>query len=137
MITRYLHEHGIDHIELVGMLDHPKVIEYLKKARFLVLPSKWYEGFPRVLVEAMACGVPSVVSNIGSMKKIITDRYSGLHFEVNKADDLAEKISSLWNNPILLESMGKNARAEYEKKYTPETNYNQLMEIYRFAINPR
>lgn len=136
-IAQYLLDHDMNQIKLVGSLVHSEVLECVKKAQFLVLPSKWYEGFPRVLVEAMACGVPSVVSNIGSQQEIIINRYSGLHFEVNNPYHLAEIIAKLWNNPDLLERMGKNARIEYEKKYTPEENYNQLMDIYQFVLNTR
>jgi len=46
------------------------------------------------------------------------------------ADDLSEKIKTLWDNPDLNKQMGKNARQEYLNRYTPETNYPMLMNIY-------
>ena len=58
----------------------------------------------------------------------------GLHFTPGDAADLATKVR--WASAHLEEMrwMGLNARRVYEKKYTPERNYEMLMEIYESAI---
>lgn len=106
----------------------------MKQARFLVLPSLWYEGFPMVMAESLACGTPVVGSRLGAMQEIITDRRTGLHFNTGDPVDLAEKVKWAWNHPLKLAEMGHEARRDYESLYTPEVNYSLLMSIYEQAI---
>ena len=125
---------GDPNIEYLGKLPSEQVIDWVKDAEFLVLPSICYEGFPMVLVEAMCCGTPSIVSKLGSMEEIISHGKTGLHFEAGNSDDLSLKVNNLIENKALLATMAYNARQEYLAKYTPEINYQQLMTIYQHAI---
>ena len=68
------------------------------------------------------------------MSEIVDDRVTGLHFNPNDPQDLAEKVEWAWNHPSELAKMGRAARRKYEADYTPEKNYSQLMEIYEQAI---
>ena len=52
-------------------------------AKFIVLPSVWYEGFNRILLEGLAKGTPIIASNLGSMQAIIEHRRTGLLFRPN------------------------------------------------------
>ena len=124
-----------DYIHFLGSQTSEQVHLLMSQAQFLVMPSIWYEGFPMVLVEAFAHGVPVICSRLGGMAEIVEDRVTGLHFEAGNADDLAEKINWLIAHPYECEIMGENARTEYLEKYTPETNYKQLMSIYQEAID--
>jgi len=125
---------NIDNIAFRGFLSREDTLATLKSARFLVMPSLWYETFGLVIVEAFACGIPVICSRLGAMAEIVHDGVNGLHFTPGDVADLAEKVTSAWNNPGSLESMGHNARAEFENRYTSEKNYPALMEIYRQAI---
>lgn len=100
----------------------------------LLMPSIWYENFPRTLVEAFACGLPVIASRLGAMAALIEDGKTGLLFEPGNAQDLAAKMQWAEANPEAMRRMGEAARAEYEAKYTAEKNYQQLMTIYEDAI---
>ena len=89
---------------------------------------------PIAVTEAFACGVPVVASRLGAMAEIIEDGRTGLLFEAGNVEDLANKVRWLFEHPEKAETMGRNARAEYEAKYTPERNYQMLMEIYQMAM---
>jgi len=104
------------------------------RAVFLVMPSECYEGFPLVLVEAFAQGLPVIASHLGSMAEIVKDGVIGLHFGPGDAGDLAAKVRWAANHPEEMLRMGKQARRVYEEKYMPEANYHQLMAIYQVAI---
>ena len=124
-------------IEYLGELLRPSVFILMKKADVLIFPSEWFEGFPLVIAEALACGLPVITSDIGSQAEIIRNGYSGLHFRSGDPDDLRTKVDWLLNHPDSQEKMGRNARKEYEEKYTPERNYQILLDIYARAIENR
>jgi glycosyltransferase involved in cell wall biosynthesis len=121
-------------IEYLGQLNHTSVNDFLKKARFLVFPSKLYEGLPMTILEAFSCGVPVIASDLASRVGIIRDSETGLLYSSNDPTNLASKVEWLWNHPEESVRMGHNARKEYEEKYTPERNYEMLMDIYTQAI---
>jgi hypothetical protein len=59
---------------------------------------------------------------------------SGVVFPAAQASALLGKVRVAWGQPTELERMGKNARTEFEQKYTEDTNYEMLMRIYEAAI---
>jgi len=121
-------------IRVLGQLRAADVVASIKAVRLLVMPSIWYECFPRVLLEAYACGRPVVASRLGSMAEIVKDGETGLLFEPGNPADLAAKVRWLLDRPEEQLRMGRNARAEFEARYTAERNYDQLMSIYQKAI---
>src|ERR1700691_5565501 len=86
------------------------------------------------MIEAFACGVPVICSRMGAMQEVVEDGRTGLHFNPGDSQDLAEKVEWALNHPERMHQMGKEARQEYERKYTAEKNYPRLMEIYQDAI---
>jgi len=118
-----------------GSLSRTDTIAAMKEARFLVVPSQWYEGFPMVIAEAMACGTPVVCSRLGAMEEIVADHRTGLHFTAGDAEDLAQKAVWAWTHPVETSEMGRAARLEYERNYTAEGNYISLMEIYERVLH--
>jgi glycosyltransferase involved in cell wall biosynthesis len=122
--------HGLSRVSFHGYLAPDRVIPVVKHARFLVFPSESYEGMPRTILEAFACGVPVIASRLGAMQEIIADGRTGLHFTPGDAEDLAAKVAWAWTHPEEMRIMGPAARAEYEAKYTAERNYQALMDIY-------
>ena len=121
-------------IDFLCRLSDEQVAKEMTQASFLVMPSEWYEGFPLVLVEAFAHGLPVVASRLGSMAEIVEDGVSGLHFDPGNPHDLAQKVQWMHKHPDECRQMGENARRVYEKKYSPEKNYKILMDVYRQTI---
>jgi glycosyltransferase involved in cell wall biosynthesis len=134
-VEKFIQQNKLKNIELVGYCPKEKVFSYIKKSRFLIFPSEWYETFGRTIIEAFACSIPIIISRLGAMKEIVKDNYTGLNFEPGNAKDLVEKIKWAWTHKKDMQRMGENARKDYEEKYTPKKNYKQLMKIYQFAIN--
>jgi glycosyltransferase involved in cell wall biosynthesis len=126
--------HGLSQICFHGRLASDELMPMMKGARFLVLPSEWYESFPVTLAEAFACGVPLIASRLGAMQEIVADGRTGLHFTPGDADDLAAKVEWAWTHPEEMQAMGRAARAEYEAKYTAERNYDMLMGVYQKVL---
>jgi glycosyltransferase involved in cell wall biosynthesis len=122
-------------IEWLGRKPLEEVYTLLKDALFLVFPSEWYEGLPRILIEAFAVGTPVLATNLGSMSSLVIPHKTGLHFQPGNADDFIAQIRWLMANPGALAQMRETTRLEYESKYTPDQNYHQIMEIYAIALN--
>jgi glycosyltransferase involved in cell wall biosynthesis len=118
-----------------GRLSREEVIEAVKGARFVIVPSTLYEGFPMCIVESFACGTPVLCSRLGGLAEIVQQDLTGLHFNPGDSLDLAAKVEWAWNHPLELWQMGRAARAKYETDYTAEKNYSLLMEIYEQALS--
>jgi glycosyltransferase involved in cell wall biosynthesis len=118
-----------------GRLDVTETRMAMKRAAFLIVPSVWYETFSLNIAEAFACGTPVICSRLGAMQENVADHRTGIHFTAGDAKDLAQKVDWAWTHPDELALMGKEARREYENRFTPEKNYARLMEIYEQTVS--
>ena len=132
----FVQTEGLKDVKVLGRRPREDVFWLMREARGLMFPSEWYEGFPMTITEAFACGLPVIASRLGAMAEIIDDGRTGLHFEPGDAEDLAAKVEWAWSHPEAMQAMGREARREYEEKYTAERNYKMLMDIYHHAVAP-
>lgn len=86
-----------DHVALVGGQLPAQVAEYINAADVLTLPS-WTEGYPNVLVEALACGCPVVATDVGGIPEIVT-RDNGVLVAPRDVDSLTEGFRQALNTP--------------------------------------
>jgi glycosyltransferase involved in cell wall biosynthesis len=121
----------ISGIEFTGRKRFHECMDLLKDARFMIMPAVCYENFPMAIREAFACGKPVIASNLGAMAELVDEGKTGLLFEPGNSEDLAAKISWMLKNEDACIAMGKNARKEFEEKYTAEKNFQILMGIYQ------
>jgi glycosyltransferase involved in cell wall biosynthesis len=128
---------ALECVHFAGWIGSAAVIHRLRAARFLVVPSTCYEGFPLAIAEAYACGVPVIAAGHGGLAEIVFDGFTGLHFKPGDVDDLAAKVDWAWSHPEEMKCMGRNARAEFETKYTPGFALARLQAAYDFAIGMR
>ncbi len=120
--------------EFVGFLDRAQLLAFHHKARFLVVPSKCFEMCPLVISEAMSHGLPVIASRIGGLAEIVDDGITGLLFEPGNAEELAEKMTLLWENPDLCRRMGQAGREKAIREYSEDVYYGRLMAVYKRAI---
>jgi glycosyltransferase involved in cell wall biosynthesis len=125
----------VPNAELLGALPVAAVMQLMERAGALVLPSVWYENFPRTIVEAFAKGLPVIASRLGAMAELIEDGRTGLLFEPADPEDLAARMRWAVAHPQQMREMGERARRTYLERYTPEANMRRLDEIYREAID--
>ncbi len=121
----------------LGFKPLDEILRLMHAASYLVLPSIWFENFPRTIVEAYACSLPVIASRLGALPEIVLDGETGLLFDPNSAGDLAQKLQWAATHPDEMLAMGRNARARYERLYTPRANYNLLSGIYAESIESR
>ena len=68
------------------------------------------------------------------MKELVDPRRTGLHFNIGNSEDLVTKVEWLLEHPQQLEKMRYEARVEFENRFSAQTNYQQLIDIYQQAI---
>lgn len=124
----------LENIEFTGGKSFNECMELLKGARFMVMPSIWYETFGLTIVEAFACGKPVIASNLGAMADLVKHGQTGLLFEPGNPKDLADKIMWMLEHEDECIQMGKNARRVFEEEFTAEKNFEILMGIYKRVI---
>ncbi len=115
---------------------HEEVPEYLACMDALVLPSyttpQWTEQFGRVLVEAMACGVPVVGSTSGAIPSVIGD--AGLVFPERDAAALAKCLERLTTEPALREDLRRRGLERARTGFSWEHVAGLMCDVYREAL---
>ena len=107
---------------------------FWQNCRFLVLPSKCYEGFPTTLLQAMYYGKPAIVPDIGGLPEIIRDGINGRLFKFGDSDSLASAINELWSSPDKVQKMGEEGLQLLSKYYTAEEVSSKLLSYYEDVI---
>jgi len=120
-------------IRLHGQKLQAECQEALAQSQFLVMTSRVYEGFPRVIVEAYACGRPVVVPRLGGMAAVVEEGMTGLLYRPGDANDLVEKVRWLMAHPDELARMSAHTLRTYHARYSPKINREQLLGIYAQA----
>jgi glycosyltransferase involved in cell wall biosynthesis len=118
----------------LGWLQAEDIYERMRRAAYLVMPSLWYENFPRTLLEAFANGLPVIASRLGALRELIEHGRTGLLFEAGSSEDLARHLAWAEAFPEKMRAMGENARAVYEARFTSRENYGRLIAIYEDAL---
>jgi glycosyltransferase involved in cell wall biosynthesis len=109
------------------------VLDVIGNARALICPSQWYEGMPRVVIEAMAVGTPVIASRIGTYLEMIEHGKSGLLFEAGRPDALLACVRGF---PSVDDAaaMRASARQQFNSYYSAEATYQSLIVIYKQAM---
>ncbi|MBQ4406559.1 MAG: glycosyltransferase [Bacteroidales bacterium] len=114
-------------VEFVGFKQWPEIKKYLSHAKFMVTPSEWYEVFGLVNMEALCLGTPVLGARIGGIPELIDEGVNGMTFKSGDANDLSEKIRLMMSASFNYQTIAETA----QKKYSAESYYDKLMEIYR------
>jgi glycosyltransferase involved in cell wall biosynthesis len=124
---------GIEkNFKLTGFVSDGDLLFYYNVADFFVLPSKSGEGLPLVTLEAMACGLPVIATNVGGIPEVMIEDY-GKVVPPNTPDSLAEAVLE-FSHREFSEACKKNLRAIIEQKYSWDKNVEKLVEIYEELI---
>ena len=121
-------------IEWLGRRPFDETLAIIGQAACLVMPSNVYETFGRTIIEAFAKATPVIVSGLGAMRELVEDGVTGLHFEAGNSQALATAVQMLLGDESRLTKMRAAARKEFERRYTAEHNYRQLMDIYERVL---
>lgn len=122
----------LPNVELLGHVSPARAAELVARARALVLPSRWYEVFPRAIVEAYAAGTPVVASRLGSMIELVDDDVTGLLAAPGSADELAAALDRLADEARSA-PMSAAAHQRYVDLYSPQATVAAQLDAYELA----
>lgn len=120
-----------DNVYFLGYTQHERCLSIVKGSEFVVFPSIWYEGCSMVEIETESLGKGLVATDLGFSAEAIDNGVNGFKIRLGDIQGFKNQIISLWNDPNLCKSIGINARKDYDRKYVPEMNYEQLNSIYK------
>ncbi len=120
-----------DNFKLAGFVSDEDLPFYYNAADLFVLPSKSGEGLPLVALEAMACALPVIATNVGGIKEILMEDYGKL-VPPNQPELLAKAILDF--AAVDFSSRKMELRALMEEKFSWDANVERLVEIYEELI---
>lgn len=122
-----------DRVTMHGELDREATIEVLHAASAFVLPSR-AEGMPMALLEAMSCGLPVLVTDVGSMGQIVRDAHCGMVVSAGDVDGLLEQVGVLRDDRAMREGLGAAARAAAVSRFAIGECIDQTLAFYRRVV---
>ena len=120
-----------NNISLLGHISGKDYENFVKNARFIVMPSRCYEGFPMAILEAAAHGKPTIGPDHGGFSEIIGkgDDAIGRLFAPNNIEDLEEQVVRLWNAPEDVDQLGYAAYKKLKTEYSSKQFYKRFLSI--------
>ena len=129
-------QYGVsDLVTFLGRRSQDTLPYYYSAAEAVVVPSH-YESFGMVALEAMACGIPVVASQVGGLAFLVQDGVTGYTVPVDDPQALAERLKALINDPELRQEMGKQA-VEFAQEYAWEKIAARIVNLYQEEIEKR
>lgn len=120
-------------VEWLGEKRRDEVLELMGDATLMLVPNEAYETFGLVAIEAYAKGTPVLASNLGATAELVRPGRTGWLIQPGDATELAQLVRQAFSSADSLRGMRQHARREFEARFTPKQNYQQLMAIYEMA----
>jgi len=137
-LVSLLKSHGLENqVNFVGLVqDRSQLAEYYQSADIFVFPSR-SEGLGNVVLEAMASGLPVVVTDLPVLSKVIRDGENGITIPVENSSAIAQLINRLFADPVLSKKLAENARKYVEAHHGFAAWQYHLSMEYQSRVNKR
>jgi glycosyltransferase involved in cell wall biosynthesis len=131
-----------DCVEMPGWLSEERLRRTFRQARLLAVPSVKAadgdrDGLPNVVLEAAACGLPCVASELPGLISFVRHGETGLLVDPRSSTALASAVERLLTNGELRDDLGRQARLEIESRFDLSQNVDQLIALFREAHEVR
>ena len=117
-------------VKLLGFLNSDEMKEHIRKCKFVVVPSIWYENCPYSVMETLAIGKPVIGADIGGIPELVKNNECGLTYDYDNITELSEKMKRMFEDKELIERFGKNAKKLATNLYGKELYYKKIANIY-------
>lgn len=113
-----------------------KLVPYYSRADVFVAPSVWDEPLGLVILEAMSCSTPVVVTRKGGIPLAVKDGFNGFFVRPRNSAEIVDKVNQLLDNEKVRLKMGDNARRSVEQKFSWKTISQKFEHIYKRFVKP-
>jgi glycosyltransferase involved in cell wall biosynthesis len=118
-------------VEMLGFQSGDALWSLVRGSRAVVLPSEWYENAPMSVLEAHALGKPVIGADIGGIPEMIENGETGFLFRSGDVEDLAQRLRSVnAADGAALRRIGQTARAEVERRFSPQRYRDSFLALY-------
>jgi len=117
-----------------GFVSHDKILKYHQQLSVFIAVST-RESFGVSILEAAACEVPAITSNIGGLTEVNINQKTGIVIEPNKPKKLADSILKLYKNKDYRIKLGKNARKRVVQNFDWNQNIREMINIYKKVVS--
>jgi glycosyltransferase involved in cell wall biosynthesis len=121
-------------VELLGHIDHGRLMEELGKAAVFLLPSR-QENSPMAIAEAMAAGLPVITSNRCGMPYMVRENTTGFLIDPDDVEQIADRLKRLLQDPAAALQMGQAGRRVAEQRFAPQRVAGQTQAVYQELVN--
>ena len=121
-----------DWLELTGGLSRENTIREILSADVLIAPS-YMEGFPNVILEAMACGTPIIASRVGGIPEMLDNGSCGVLIEPRSVDAIVTAVESFVKDEQKKSKCAQLGKERVNGMYSISSVWNQLTSIWRGA----
>jgi glycosyltransferase involved in cell wall biosynthesis len=119
----------LETVDWLGAVDQGSVASILSNSRCLVFPSRWYEGMPRTIIEALARATPVVASDLGTMPEMVQPSVNGQLFHVGDTAALVTHLSSALRGDSEWVDMQRGARETFERRFAPSVGRSGVQSL--------
>lgn len=132
-LANYTMKKNIKNVEFLGSRNGSALEDIIRHAKFVVVPSEWYENYPMAILESMAMAKPVLGAAIGGIPEMVESGKTGWLFEPLNVEDLISKIQKVVGNENWIRECGINARKTVEQKNCSSAYYESLMDVYKYV----
>jgi glycosyltransferase involved in cell wall biosynthesis len=134
-LEKFAAEHKLSNVVFTGAKSGGDLTRLVSHAKFVVVPSEWYDNSPLVIYESFSMGRPVVATTLGGMPELVEDGINGRLFAPKDVEELARVINELLSDQNRLHEMGRAAHQTAVREFDPEVHYQKIHDIYQRLLN--
>lgn len=127
--------YSFDGVKVTGRLEHSDAMQELAKSEIFILPS-YTEGFPNVIIESMALGIPTVGTDVGAIADML-DGDCGIVIQPRSVEAIVDALEKLLENEEQRNRLAKNAMEKARKEYAMENVFRLYRELWSACSESR
>jgi glycosyltransferase involved in cell wall biosynthesis len=121
-------------VTFLGFKNQQEIHKLYGQHSVFVVPSQCYDNLPNVILEGMAHRRPAIVSRLGGLTETVEHNVTGFHFDPGNAQDLADKIDRMLDDPAKAEEMGISAYEYVKSNNSPQQHIASIEALFRRCI---
>lgn len=134
-IQQFIKDKNLENrVKLLGFLNQDQMKDTIRKAKFIVVPSIWYENCPYSVMETLAIGKPVIGAKIAGIPELVEDGKNGFVYKHDDVNELADKMKILFEDDKLVLEFGKYAKEKARELYSKEVYYKEIIKVYENLV---